>query len=148
MDLDDQDSPTLRISYARALNNPKVREGRAAAEEPRSSTPLEVRVDRPQPYRDPRSPLDPRGSRDMLRGPAEPYGQVGRLAVSNTKDGGVLSQKNAKYARQCQAGRGDCLTIFSCLHCKGSSAQRLYILMSASACKHSVLRKGKRSLYA
>ncbi|EIE20621.1 hypothetical protein COCSUDRAFT_83539 [Coccomyxa subellipsoidea C-169] len=76
VDLDDQDSPTLRISYARALNNPKVREGRAAAEEPRSSTPLEVRVDRPQPYRHPRSPLDPRGSRDMMRGPAEPYGQV------------------------------------------------------------------------
>lgn len=75
VDMDDPESPVLRISYARALMNPKIREGRPVTEEARASTPLEVRVDRPQPYSDPRNPRDPRGPRDM-RGPPEQYGSA------------------------------------------------------------------------
>lgn len=62
VDLDDPSSPTLRISYARALMNAKLREGKPAAtvEVPRISTP-EVQ------YADARSDSCAMGSKEVCR---------------------------------------------------------------------------------
>ncbi|BDA50771.1 probable RNA-binding protein 1 at C-terminar half [Coccomyxa sp. Obi] len=72
IDMDDPDSPTLRVSYARALNNPKVKDGRAsAAEEPSARAAEQRRGPQSDAYSAHRPHTDPRsGSRD-IRGPPE-----------------------------------------------------------------------------
>lgn len=75
IDMDDPESPTLRISYARALNNPKVKDGRAnAAEEPSARAAEQRRGPQLDAYGAHRPHTDPRGGGRDMRGPPEQVG--------------------------------------------------------------------------
>lgn len=70
--MDDPESPTLRISYARALNNPKVKDGRGnATEEPSTRAMDQRRGSQPDAYGAHRPHADPRGGGRDMRGPPE-----------------------------------------------------------------------------
>lgn len=75
--MDDPESPTLRISYARALNNPKVKDGRANATEDPSARAADQRRG-PQP--------DAYGAHRQSRGPSEQVGIAYAWCCSVFKD--------------------------------------------------------------